>query len=526
MSQTPSNRSLARSARWRFALPLAAALTSAAAAVAPAPLWLAHGQPSHQAIEMSGLLSGSDRYGLRPQDYDAAWLASEVAHLAGGDSALTESNQFEQRMTIAATRLIQDLHYGRIDPRAVGFELGAKRSDLDIIAVVRRVARSQSVADTLAGIEPAFYHYALLERALARYRRLALDPALGPLPDIGKHPLRAGALYAGAAALRYRLQAEGDLPASTGAADANRLDGATMAGLQQFQQRMGLHVAAALDARTLAALNVPLAARVRQIELTLERWRWLPPFAAPPVIVNIPQYRLFAFSTTADRAASLLQMPVIVGRNIPTARTPVFMGSLRELVFRPYWDIPRDIMLSEMLPAIRRNPDYLEHNQLDIVSGESDSSPVLAPTPAAIDALAAGQARLRQRPGDDNALGLLKFVFPNAHNVYMHDTPVHRLFLESRRTFSHGCIRLSEPVALAALVLRNEPGDWTEERIRAAMHGPDAYRVHLTHETPVLILYGTALATEAGPVQFFEDVYGHDARLAALLHLPPLARQR
>ncbi len=172
--------------------------------------------------------------------------------------------------------------------------------------------------------------------------------------------------------------------------------------------------------------------------MTLERWRWLPAFNAPPIIVNIPEFRLFEFNTTADRAVSILQMPVIVGQTYASKRTPIFIGDLKYVVFRPYWDVPRSIMLHEMLPAIRTHSAYLRRNHFEIVRGEGDDAVVMKPTAETIAALAAGQLRLRQRPGEDNALGLIKFFFPNAHNVYMHATPAHRLFLASRRAFSHG----------------------------------------------------------------------------------------
>ena len=175
-----------------------------------------------------------------------------------------------------------------------------------------------------------------------------------------------------------------------------------------------------------------------------------------------------------------------------------------------------------MLPAIRAHSDYLQRNHLEIVRGESDDAAVMQPTPETIAALAAGQLRLRQRPGDDNALGLIKFLFPNTHNVYMYSTPAHQLFLASRRAFSHGCIRVSDPTALAAYVLRNAGAPWDRTQIDAAMHDTKSLRVELREPIRVMILYGTAMATEAGPVQFFDDIYGHDRKLEALLSLRPV----
>jgi murein L,D-transpeptidase YcbB/YkuD len=264
-----------------------------------------------------------------------------------------------------------------------------------------------------------------------------------------------------------------------------------------------------------------LTQRVRQIDLTLERWRWLPPFQTPPILVNIPQFRLFAFRATEDRAPDILQMDVIVGKIYPRMQTPVFESNMTYVVIRPYWDVPRSITVNEMLPKIRANPGYVAAQRLQIVSGQSDSSPAVAPTPENIDALAAGRLRLRQVPGEDTALGLIKFMFPNSYNVYLHSTPAHRLFKESVRAFSHGCIRVSDPLALATDVLNNAPGDWTREKIAAAMNDDKTIRVNLTQPINVLILYGTALATEAGPILFFDDIYGYDRKLERELGLAP-----
>jgi L,D-transpeptidase YcbB len=348
---------------------------------------------------------------------------------------------------------------------------------------------------------------------------------LTQLPGIGKHALHAGEQYIGAPALRRLLIALGDLapatPLTVTSSDLT-MDSSLVSALQHFQDRHGLTVDGSLDAQTYQELTTPLAQRVRQIELTLERWRWLPPFDTPPIIVNIPQFWLYAFATPEDRVLNVVQMPVIVGQSYPRTRTPVFVGDLKYVIFRPYWDVPRSIVVHEMLPKIQADPGYLLRNHLELVNGQSDASEVVAPTPAAITALAAGQLRLRQQPGDDNALGPVKFVFPNTHDVYMHGTPAVQLFRQSRRAFSHGCIRVDDPVALARYVLRDTAGNWDDAKISAAMHASTPLRVELKEPIRVLILYGTALATEAGPIDFFEDIYGHDRKLETLLGFSPV----
>lgn len=484
-------------------------------------------------MELTRVLDDAEAYGLRPADYGVDRIHAAALRLSDASTA-GEWLQYDQLLTNAAVRLIGDLHYGRIDPRTAGFELPEPRRDLDVSATVAALAPAPDVTAAIAAIEPQFTHYALLKVALTKYRGLAAGPEPGPLPGLGRRVLHAGDRYPGAPSVRDRLRAEGDLAAAVeagiggsagigaAAVDDQLLDPALVAALERYQNRHGLAADGSLNAATLVALSTPWAQRVRQIELTLERWRWLPQLNRPPIIVNIPEFRLFAFDTVLDRAASILQMPVIVGQVNPSKETPVFMSEMKYVVFRPYWDVPRSIAVREMLPKIRAQADYLRRNHLEIVRGESDESQALDPTPAAIAGLTAGDLRLRQRPGDDNALGLIKFVFPNAHDVYLHSTPARELFLKPRRAFSHGCIRVSDPQALAVHVLKNADGTWDPQRVAAAMHDGDNVRVALRDPIPVMILYGTAMATEAGPVQFFDDIYGHDRKLASLLHLEPV----
>jgi len=507
---------------------------------AEAPLlWTAGGRPTAPGDALLQVLANAADFGLDPEDYGTAPLEEAAARLSPESSA-TDLTLYDRLLTRAAVRLISHLHYGRVDPRAAGFELPAPRTDLDIAATVAAMASAADVRASVAAVEPRFYHYHLLEDALRRYRRLLSDPSLTDLPSPGERTLHAGDPYAGAAALRRLLLAEGDLPAaadtpSTAAASAgaaatapaspDTLDAPLVQALDRFQERHGLTPDGSLGPGTYAALRTPIAMRVRQIELTLERWRWLPPFDTPPLIVNIPQFRLFAFATTEDRAASILQMPVIVGEAYPDKQTPIFVGDLRYVVLRPYWDVPRSIVLREMLPKIRASETYLRKNHLEIVAGANDTGEVLEPTPANIEALAEGRARLRQQPGEDNALGLIKFIFPNAHDVFLHSTPSRALFGAPSRAFSHGCIRVSDPVALAELVLRStDDGRWTAQQIDTALHqGKDNQRIDLAQPLTVMILYGTAMATEAGPVDFFADIYGHDRRLERLLGLPAVS---
>ncbi len=483
-------------------------------------LWSEQQRLTPQAQELLGILSSSESYGLRSGDYLGDTLRAAMLQLSRNPTP-SDWQQLDVRLSRAAIRLITHLHFGRIEPRSAGFELPARHDAFNVANEVLALSSAPKVVDALRNSEPRFVHYGLLKTALAHYRELAVDPTLTRLPSYGRRTLHAGDGYGGAPALRRLLMALGDMPPAAPVTMASPiLDPALADGLKHFQARHGLTPDGSLGAQTYLELTTPLAQRVRQIDLTLERWRWLPPFDSAPIIVNIPQFRLYAFTAPEDRALNDLQMPVIVGQTYPRTQTPVFVGDLRYVIFRPYWDVPRSIVLREMLPRIQADIDYLPRNHLELVNGQSDNSPVVVPTRDAVAALAAGKLRLRQRPGDDNSLGLIKFVFPNAHDVYMHGTPARQLFLQSRRAFSHGCIRVSDPVALARYVLRNTAGNWDDAKITAAMQGSTSLRVDIKDPIRVMILYGTALATEAGPTDFFDDIYGQDRKLEILLGLP------
>jgi len=490
-----------------------------------APLWSVRSVPTRQATGLVHALGAADARGLRSADYEAGMIAGRLEDFR---TTRTRSPalaaQFDLALSVIAVRFLSDLHFGRVTPAAAGFHLDVSPTRLDLAETLEKLAATGSVEALLDGIEPPFAHYRLLRKALARYRELALDAGLNQLPPFEGRSVKPGDTYAGAAGLRRLLTALGDLPANATASTADTVIGPELAAaIASFQSRHGLVVDGIIGKGTFAELTRPLAARVRQIELTLERWRWLPYFDEPPIVVNIPEFRLFAFHTRADSEAGMLQMNVIVGQTFPRSRTPVFTEEIRQVVFRPYWDVPYSITVREMLPVIRANPGYLARNNLEIVRGAGDDATRVPPTPENIDSLASGLLRLRQRPGPDNSLGLVKFVLPNAFNVYLHATPAHELFGRSRRAFSHGCIRVSDPVGLAEYVFHDQPEPWSRERIERAMQeGGDSQRVTLARPIRVFIVYGTAMASEAGKVLFFEDIYGHDRRLEALLGLEPV----
>ncbi|MGC3980041.1 MAG: L,D-transpeptidase family protein [Steroidobacteraceae bacterium] len=488
-----------------------------------APLWYDQEQPTAQALALLTILRSAGSYGLRAADYDGTSLTYQLNQQAVQSNLPAERRerlraQFDVGLSTATLRFIKHLHYGRIDPRKAGFNLGANRGELDLAANLLALTSTQDAAATIAKLEPQFFHYQLLKTALARYRLLAVDEELTQLPAFKARSIKPGEMYEGAPALRRLLVAEQDLAKDAVAPDENTtLDAALVTGLQNYQRRHGLGADGALGKQTFAALTTPFARRVQQIELTLERWRWLPSLQSPMIVVNVPQFKLFAFNSADDREANLLRMDVIVGQTFPHTQTPIFLADMKYVVFRPYWDVPRDLLKREILPAIHKNPAYLQRNHMELVKGQGDNSPVVPATPENIAQLAAGNLRLRQQPGDDNALGEVKFMLPNSYNVYLHSTPAKQLFGESRRAFSHGCIRVSNPTALAQYVLRHAAEEWNEEQIKAALNGQPNQRVNLKQNIPVLIMYGTVMPNEAGQVQFFDDIYNYDAKLAKLL---------
>ena len=362
-----------------------------------APIWLRSGRPGTAALHLLAAFHGAGTYGLKASDYDVAWLDARTGEWSAADA--TQAAQLDLRLSSAALRLVSHLHFGRVDPRSAGFGLRAPRADLNRVATLEQLASTTDTETALAAIEPDFDHYRLLKDALARYHRLAADANLTAPPAFAGRSIRPGAPYAGAPLLRRLLVAFGDMADAPAAADDETLDDTLAAALRGFQERHGLTADGVLGQRTFLALTVPLTLRVRQIELTLERWRWLPAFETPPIVVNLPEFRLFAFRSTADREADMLRMAVIVGQSFPRTRTPVFVAAMKYVVFRPYWDIPRTILQREILPDLRGDPKYLELNHMELVRGASDDSPVVPPTPENIEALTGGELRLRQRPG-------------------------------------------------------------------------------------------------------------------------------
>jgi len=478
-----------------------------------APAWIQNSSPTPQAQEMISGLKQADTKGLNPEDYDGTLWPARIEKLRSAST--TDLAHFDLALTVSVMRYLSDLHLGRVNPRYFHFGFDVEHNRYDLSHFVReRLVRSPDVEAALATVEPPFEGYRRTVKALGLYRQLAQRDD-GEQLTVPKRPVVPGDRYSGTKRLQRLLCLLGDLQSDACLTETADVYTTALAnGVAHFQSRHGLQQNGHLDEATVKELNIPLSQRVSQLQLTLERWRWLPhEFSQPPIIVNIPEFRLRAFDQS-DKVA--LAMNVVVGRAY-RRQTPVFAKDMKFVIFRPYWNVPLSIQRSETVPAIERDRSYIAKKGFEVVTHGGD---VITSGPISDDILRrlrAGTLAVRQRPGPNNALGLVKLMFPNEYNVYLHSTPSPELFARPRRDFSHGCIRVENPVDLTTWVLRNKPG-WDRARVLSAMQtGKDNVQVDLVKPIPVLILYGTAIADDKGEVHFFEDIYGHDAALKRVL---------
>lgn len=483
------------------------------------PVWIRDGQATPQALAMITAFQSSRQKGLNPEDYGASRWPQRVATLKNSPGDATTVAHFDAALTVGAMRYISDLHIGRVNPGhfKVGFDVELKKYNLPQF-LAQKLLGASNVPELLNEVEPPYYGYQRTELALQTYLALADKDHSAPLPDVPK-TLSSGDAYAGAEALAQRLQLLGDLPPGP-VADARPgvYEGALVDGVKHFQTRHGLGSDGRLGKDTLLQLNTPLSVRVQQLDDSLERWRWLPADFSPlPVAVNIPEFVLRVF--TPDHHIAM-RMNVVVGKAV-RHETPVFAKDMKYIVFRPYWNVPLSITRAEIIPALQKDSGYLAKKNFEVTDQSGKIITSGAVSADTLTQMRSGKLLVRQRPGPTNSLGLIKFIFPNEHNVYLHSTPAQSLFSQSRRDFSHGCIRLEKPAELAAWLLRDQP-KWTLDAVKAAMQsGPDNQQVNLNPPVPVVIIYLTAVVEESGEVYFFNDIYGHDKTLNAVLAKGP-----
>jgi murein L,D-transpeptidase YcbB/YkuD len=488
-------------------------LTSFYASSGYQPAWTHAAQPTSQALSMIGLFKEALKKGLEPEDYDASRWDNRLHAIqqSGMDPA-----RFDVALTVCTMRFVSDLRIGRIDPQHFKFGLRVEHNKkYDLAQFVRdRLISASDVPAVLDSIEPPFAGYRRTEAALVRYTELAGRYDYEEFPASPK-VIDPGQTYAGVPRLARFLQLIDDLPADANlSADSQTYDSALVEAVKRFQRRHGLKDDGRLGSDTLKQLNIPLSDRVRQLQFALERWRWLPEeFSAPPIVVNIPDFRLRALDENSRVA---LDMRVVVGKSIRT-QTPVFSRDMTYVVLRPYWNVPPSILRGEIVRAIQRDRNYVANKRYEVTTKDGTVVTSGVVSDEVLADLKTGKFTVRQRPGSANALGLVKLMFPNEFNVYLHSTPAPELFSRTRRDFSHGCIRVEKPAELTAWVLRNNSG-WSVSRVKQAMEqGSDNVTVTLTQRVPVFIVYATALAYENGEVHFYDDIYGHDAKLAQVL---------
>lgn len=451
------------------------------------PAWMdANGRRA--AVALLEQVHRSHRHGLCPTLYPALSLQIRLEHPAGDPARL------DADLTAGFVRFALHLSRGR----DADLDASSSNRPIDVAAVLAEVQRAADVPRAIERLQPVHQEYWALGRGLERYLAIA---AGGGWPTIPADDFVRQQTPRGLRLLAERLAVSGDLamPVADALADRMVLEEA----VRRFQARHGLAVDGVVGARTLAALNVPAEQRVSQIELNMDRWRRLPDgLGTSHVRVNIPDFGL----ELRDGDRVMAAMPVVVGAR--DQQTPVFSDQIEYLVFRPYWNVPDSIAREELMPKIKANPAVLQKQRLQIVDGWGpDARPVEV---SSIDW--EGETfgyRLRQLPGPQSSLGLVKFMFPNPYAVYLHDTPADQLFARPSRAYSHGCVRVADPAALAESLLGPA---WTAERIREAMSGEAPQVARLPQPVPVHLLYFTAFAGEDGATHFREDIYERDGQ--------------
>ena len=467
------------------------------------PLWLEKDADSERANQLIDALATVHEHGLRGDAYPLDELVGALRPIDKARRPTVEQlADADVLLTATYVALGEDLLTGQVDPKQVepDWRIDPQTSDVD--SLLARMLRGEPLSRSIEAMRPQDPGYDELRAQLKRYRELAAGGGWRRVPE-GK-ALRPGdsASMPRLAALHDRLAAEGyvgrdaDLvraAADSGAAARLAVYGGELAGaVAAFQARHNIVVDSVLGPETVQSMNLSAEHRTGQIMANLERYRWLPRSLGDRYIyVNVPAFRLDAY----DGGRKVLSMKVIVGEEYEDKATPAFADSMQFVEFFPYWNVPEEIAEKELWPKINADPSYLERNEYELVTER-------------------GETRIRQKPGDKNALGYVKFLFPNPLNIYMHDTPERSLFGRDVRAFSHGCIRVEKPEELAVYALSGTRG-WTEDRIRQAMRGPNR-QVRLAEKIPIYIVYFTTFVRD-GELYFGNDIYERDSELVRVV---------
>ena len=447
-----------------------------------APAWVDHRRPTGVAAKAIAVLNTARQHGFDPSDYAAPELLelSQAVEQIDKESPdrLDRLAEFDARMTASLVAFGRDVAIGRQHGDA---NWKARRKAPDLVAAVTKAADDPDEFVDL--VRPPHAEYVALQKAL---------------DDLNGQKEKGGWVKVPSAKavneLRQRLTASGHLKGDD-----------LQAAVKSFQELHSIAATGIVDDKTLAAINVPLDWRIQQVAINLQRWRYMPDdLGERHFLVNIPYYHLIA----RESGKAVMDIRVVVGK--PGNNTPIFSEDMETVVFSPYWNIPDTIAENETAPAVARDPNYLARQGIEILRVSGSGTQTLNASDVNWDDSDAMKGLVfRQKPGDSNALGHVKFLFPNPHNVYLHDTPADALFAKPGRAFSHGCIRVEEPETLAKYVLRDYP-EWDEPSIFAAMRAGVEKHVKLKKKIPVHIAYFTAWVDENGGLHFQPDIYGYD----------------
>ncbi len=469
------------------------------------PAWVGNDGETSRADIVLAELNSASTHGL-DADYGALEIERTISStndregpLAGRAAAIAD---LDVRITTALLTLGRDVALGRTSPSSIDTRWKAKRTPPDFAALLAAVAEGDE-DDWLEQLQPQHPEYGRLRHAL---EALQGQRVKGGWPAVAPKALAPGARNSDVTTLRARLASSGHLPGAP-AAGATLYDQDVAAAVKAFQEHHTLKASGTADIATIAAMNVPIESRIEQVRLNMERWRWMPDeFGDRHLFVNIPSYHVIA----REQGQDVMDIRVVVGT--PEHSTPIFSDEMSTVVFSPYWNIPDTIAEGETVPALMRDSRYLDRNNIEVLRATKQGTEHVDPKDVDWDDEGEFKSLMfRQKPGPGNALGNVKFLFPNDYDVYLHDTPADALFSRTGRAFSHGCVRVEEPETLAKYVLRDN-AEWTEPRILEAMHAGVEKHVPLRTTIPVHIVYFTATVDENGGLHLLNDVYGYDAR--------------
>lgn len=471
-----------------------------------APAWVVDGKPTAQAGLLLASLQRAGEEGLNPSDYGVARIFTLMER---GDSpdALAE---LEVLLSHGALDYGRDLAVGRLEPVAIDSELYVEKREIDVQALLNRLAGVPDPSVELAALPPRRPEYQRLKPALHHYKALAAIGGWQPIP-LAEASLKPGSNDDRLPALRGRLRVTGELaPDIAEPEDPTLFDEATVAALKLFQQHHGLEPDGVLGKQTVLSLNIPAEQRVAQIALNMERWRWMPvDMGRTYILVNLAAFHLSIF----EQDVVVHEARVVVGT--ASTRTPVFSRKMSYLEVNPYWHVPAKIVRDEIFPKAKRDPSYLAKQGYELLSDWTETAVPVNPATLDWANMRSLRYRVRQIPGDKNSLGRIKMMFPNQFDVYLHDTPSKNLFNRAKRSFSHGCIRVEHPFDVAAIILRLTGTDnWDRAKLDEALASNQRTVVRLKQSIPIHITYVTSFVADDGSVNFRSDIYGRDRKLS------------